>query len=109
MRIANIQRESYSPNTTNYAQDKWKCCGAAAQIASRNGRQSRGGHARCQVYSIFLFASSGPLPRRSWIYSDPSGPYDRAYECMVHKLRPTALHSSLRDSACFATSRRGQG
>jgi hypothetical protein len=29
----------------------------------------------------FLLASSVPLPRRSWIYSDPSGPYDRAYEC----------------------------
>jgi hypothetical protein len=27
---------------------------------------------------------------------------------MVLKWRPTALHSSLRDSACFATSRRSQ-
>jgi len=26
----------------------------------------------------FSLASSVPLPRRSWFYSDPSGPYDRA-------------------------------
>jgi hypothetical protein len=81
MRIDHIQ--SYSSNTTNYVQDNCKCCGAAAQNASTNGRQSRGDHARCQVYvQYFLLASFVPLPRRSWFYSDPSGPYDGAYECV---------------------------
>jgi len=53
MWIVHIQTQSYSTNTTNYVQDNWKCSGALAQNASTNGRQSRGGHVRCQVYSIF--------------------------------------------------------
>ena len=107
MRIVHIQTQSYSTNTTNYVQDNWKCCGASAQNASTNGRQSRGGHVRCHVYSIFR-SQIVTLPRCSWFCSHPSGLYDHACECMVLKWRPTALHSSLRDSACSATSRRGQ-
>jgi len=53
MRIVHIQTQSYSTNTTNYVQDNWKCCGASAQNASTNGRQSRGGHVRCTCTVFF--------------------------------------------------------